>query len=190
MSTSRRRQALTEAALGYVLVHGLPDLSLRPLAASLDTSDRMLIYHFGSKDGLLDAVLDLANARLAEAFATLDGKPRTGQEVVERAWRLLTLPRSGAISGLYFEVCALSLRQPQRWAAVHHRLRQPWLRLVHDDLCRLGIAADRATALATLVVDALDGLALDRLVSGDTARIDAAVHELGLLLTRSTAPPP
>src|SRR5690349_315476 len=51
-----RRAELTDGALRYVLEQGLVGLSLRPLAAALGTSDRMLIYHFGSKDALVTAV--------------------------------------------------------------------------------------------------------------------------------------
>ena len=53
-----KRDELAEAATDYVLEHGLIGLSLRPLAAALGTSDRMLIYHFGSKDELIAAVLE------------------------------------------------------------------------------------------------------------------------------------
>jgi AcrR family transcriptional regulator len=51
------RTALLDALSAYVLQHGLNTASLRPLAAAAGTSDRMLIYHFGSKDGLITALL-------------------------------------------------------------------------------------------------------------------------------------
>lgn len=41
----------------YVLAHGLADASLRPLAKAAGTSDRMLIYHFKTKDGLVAELL-------------------------------------------------------------------------------------------------------------------------------------
>lgn len=41
----------------HVLDHGLMSASLRPLAKAAGTSDRMLIYHFGSKDELVAALL-------------------------------------------------------------------------------------------------------------------------------------
>ena len=45
-----RREQVAAAATDYVLEHGLVGLSLRPLAAQLGTSDRMLLYHFDGKD--------------------------------------------------------------------------------------------------------------------------------------------
>ena len=59
---SDRRQVLAEAATDYVIEHGLIDLSLRPLAAALGTSDRMLLYHFRDKNDLV-AVLGRARRR-------------------------------------------------------------------------------------------------------------------------------
>lgn len=41
----------------HVLDHGLTSASLRPLARAAGTSDRMLIYHFGSKEGLVGELL-------------------------------------------------------------------------------------------------------------------------------------
>src|SRR5215475_8768790 len=110
---SRRRQELTEATLDYVLRHGLIGLSLRPLAASLGTSDRMLIYHFGSKSGLIADVLELANQQLGSRVATAAGTdtpPGSPSEVVARAWRLMTAGDSDAASRIYLELCALSVR--------------------------------------------------------------------------------
>lgn len=48
----------------HVLEHGLSGASLRPLAAAANTSDRMLIYHFGSKDGLIAELLGFLAARI------------------------------------------------------------------------------------------------------------------------------
>ena len=46
---TERRAQLAEAATDYVLEHGLIGLSLRPLAAEIGTSDRMLLYHFEAR---------------------------------------------------------------------------------------------------------------------------------------------
>ncbi|HEX6486223.1 MAG TPA: TetR/AcrR family transcriptional regulator, partial [Nocardioidaceae bacterium] len=60
---STRRDQMVAAATDFVLEHGLIGLSLRPLAAALGTSDRMLLYHFTSKDDLVAAVLRESNDR-------------------------------------------------------------------------------------------------------------------------------
>ena len=59
---SARRHELLEAAYGYVLERGLADLSLRPLATAIGSSPRVLLFLFGSKDGLVRALLARARA--------------------------------------------------------------------------------------------------------------------------------
>ena len=72
---SARRRELLDAAYRYVLDHGLADLSLRPLAAAIGSSPRVLLFLFGSKDGLVAALL--ARAR-AEELAVLESVRRAG----------------------------------------------------------------------------------------------------------------
>jgi AcrR family transcriptional regulator len=57
----------TDACTDYALEHGLPD-RLGPLATAAGTSNRMLIYHFGTRDGLLREVLGQARQRQVEAL--------------------------------------------------------------------------------------------------------------------------
>lgn len=60
---------LLDAMADHVLVHGLNTASLRPLAKAAGTSDRMLIYRFGSKDQLIAALLDHLAARMADGLS-------------------------------------------------------------------------------------------------------------------------
>ena len=53
----RIRARLRDRAVDYVLSHGVWDLSLRPLAKAIKTNARMLIYHFGSREGLMREIL-------------------------------------------------------------------------------------------------------------------------------------
>ncbi len=48
----------------HILAHGLNGASLRPLAKAAGTSDRMLIYYFDDKAGLLTAILEAIAARM------------------------------------------------------------------------------------------------------------------------------
>lgn len=67
MSGPRKsRETLLPLLANHVLEHGLAGASLRPLARAAGTSDRMLIYHFGSKEGLVSALL----LHLSDIYAT------------------------------------------------------------------------------------------------------------------------
>jgi AcrR family transcriptional regulator len=177
-----RRAELAEGALAYVLANGLIRLSLRPLAASLGTSDRMLIYHFGGKDELVAEVLALANRKLVESVRPADPPPRGVADLVRYAWRVVNAADAEGMVRLYLELCVLSVGEPRRWSAAHRRLREPWLQLLRSGLTELGVPPARVPALADLILDAIDGLLLDRLVSQDPARSDAALAEFAELL--------
>jgi AcrR family transcriptional regulator len=82
-----QKSDLLEALCRFVLVRGLTQASLRPMAQAVGTSDRMLIYHFGSKDGLVAAVLTRLAADL-EAVLT-DALPR--QEGIPLEVRITTI---------------------------------------------------------------------------------------------------
>src|ERR1700756_264367 len=62
--SSARREELLDRAYRYVLGHGLSAMSLRPLATEIGSSPRVLLFLFGSKDGLVRALL--ARAREEE----------------------------------------------------------------------------------------------------------------------------
>ena len=56
---------LLQALAEHVLEHGLNTASLRPMAAAANTSDRMLIYYFGSKENLISDLLTHLAAQMA-----------------------------------------------------------------------------------------------------------------------------
>lgn len=59
-----KRSQLIDQLSDHVLVDGLLNASLRPLAKAVGTSDRMLLYYFKDKNDLIEAVLDRIAARI------------------------------------------------------------------------------------------------------------------------------
>ena len=93
--TSRRAE-LVEAIAAIVLEHGLDALALRGLAARLSTSGRMLLYHFGTKDALVRAVLAGISERMAVLqAAAAPGAPEDAGTGLRRIRRLLGNAGSG-----------------------------------------------------------------------------------------------
>lgn len=167
--------SLVESCLVHVLDTGLHGLSLRPLGAAVGVSDRMLMYHFGSKDGLISQVVALANRRLIEHVGVIrsdDTAPVSA--TVRRAWTYLTSAEGAKISGLYLDLCSLSARDPARWAPALRDLRASWIAAIGS--------SEANPDLQRLVVGAVDGLLLDRLTTGDFDRVDAALDALLSLL--------
>lgn len=81
----------------HVLRDGLNTASLRPLAAAAGTSDRMLIYHFGSKDALIAALLEhLAQQLAAGLDALLPPEPFESEAELIRT--VITIMRSEQVA--------------------------------------------------------------------------------------------
>jgi AcrR family transcriptional regulator len=107
-TASARKRELLDAAYGYVLGNGLADMSLRPLAAAIGSSPRVLLYLFGSKDGLIQAILARAREeelRYIEQLRASPGLAATGRDT----WAWLAAPEHRALLALWVEGYARSL---------------------------------------------------------------------------------
>ncbi len=63
MPDGTARERLLDSVIQHFAADGLADQSLRRIAEAIGTSHRMLLYHFGSKDGLLLEVVRAVEAR-------------------------------------------------------------------------------------------------------------------------------
>lgn len=175
------RQPWTDAATDYVLEHGLIGLSLRPLAAALGTSDRMLIYRFGSKDSLVAEVLRTSNARATEYLASLPGSedPRAA---VRDLWAAVSHPAVDGCHRLYVEAAALRLFGREPYASIVRETNREWRSTVVGHLTRSGLDGPAALRISTLVDAAFVGLRLD-LPLGDDDGVDDVTTAVADLAT-------
>lgn len=171
---SVRKRQLRDAAYAYVLHHGLSDLSLRPLAAAIGSSPRVLLYLFGSKDGLIAELLAQARRDELAALGDLDPAPQDPATVALALWDWLADPDRRGLLRLWVEAYARSL--------VH--TDGPWAEFAADSVRALlevlaaaqaepgpGAAARRTAFLAVL-----RGALLDLLATGDQDRVETAVR--------------
>lgn len=177
-SASRRR--LLDAVIDRLTEHGLGDESLRGLAAAIGTSHRMLIYHFGSKEGLLVEVVRTMEGRqraaLAELVAELDTDPAIGPaDIALRFWRRLADPALWPAERLFFELYGQALQGREGTTPFLEGVVDSWLAPVTDYTRRLGSPPDVAMADARLGLAVVRGLLLDLLATGDRAGVDAAM---------------
>jgi AcrR family transcriptional regulator len=179
---SARELELLERSYAYVLEFGLSDLSLRPLAQAVGSSPRVLIFLFGSKEGLVRRLLARARQdelawldRLREA-AGADESPDL-DEVALRTWAWLAHPSHRGVLRLWFEAYARSAMDPTGpWAGFAAETVADWLRVLAgaQPAVRRGTVTGEAERTAVLAV--LRGGALDLVASGDDDRVDAAVR--------------
>lgn len=178
MSVPGRRDELVDGALRYVLRHGLADLSLRPLATALGTSDRMLMYHFGSKRALVDDVLDRASSHLAALVLDVMATSGTAAERLGNLWEHLASPDAEPYLRLWFEVQGLALMGRAPYDQSAPRLLRAWVELSASILTDMGVSTAEARRIATVEVAAIQGLLLDLLATGDRERANAAAGDV------------
>ena len=72
---TERRGQLLDALVAEFATGGIGDRSLRDVAAAVDTSHRMLLHHFGSREDLLVAIVDEVERRQKGRLAELPPDP-------------------------------------------------------------------------------------------------------------------
>jgi AcrR family transcriptional regulator len=171
------KQQLLERALGYLAEHGIGDISLRELAAALGTSHRMLIYHFGSKEGLFVAIVQEAENRqrrlLASSFGTED---LDLADLARRTWRQLRAPELAPLLRLFFELYVQALQGRDYAQPILAGFPDSWVEPMLPALIARGLTESQARAETRLGIAVIRGLLLDLLATGDVAGADAA-HE-------------
>ena len=175
-----RRAKLLDEVADYILNNGLADLSLRPLATAIDTSPRMLLYFFGSKERLIAEALAHIRVREQIDFKRAVSKPRAPDrlESLLRDWRSSASPRREKYSRLFFEVYGLALQNPEQFPGFLERALGDWLPLFEQAFAAAGVSSAPAKTLATLALGAVRGLHLDLLATGDRKRTEAAFQEM------------
>jgi AcrR family transcriptional regulator len=171
------RERLLAAAMEHVAEHGVGNLSLRGLAAALGTSHRMLIYHFGSREGLLIEVIRAVEAQQRGALAQmLLDEEAPPAETMRRMWRRVADPALWPNERLFFEVYAQALQGGPHAEPLLDGIVDLWV----EPLARLAVARGddeaRARAEARLGVAVTRGLLLDLLATRDRAAVDAAME--------------
>ena len=171
MTTSQARERLLAAAVEQAMRGGIADMSLRELAAAIGTSHRMLIYHFGSREGLLAAV-----ARTVEEAqrATVSEWGITAASA-RRLWQHFSDPRLWPAERLFFELYAHALLGRPGTEGFLENAIEPWVTVIAGALAReAGLDDKTARAEARLAVAVTRGLLLDLLASGDRDSVTEA----------------
>jgi AcrR family transcriptional regulator len=179
-----RRAELLERVADYILNNGLAELSLRPLAAATDTSPRMLLYFFDTKERLVAEALAHIRARGQVNFkrAMSMSRPADRIESLLRDWKLSASPRREKYYRLFYEVYGLALQNRDNFPGFLEKVVGDWLPPFEEALTALGVPPAPAQALATLALAVVRGLHLDLLATGERKRVEAAFRELLRLL--------
>lgn len=165
------RLDLLQRATAYVLAHGLTDLSLRPLAAALGVSARLLLYHFGSKEQLVIEVLSTVAVQQQALLTDIDHSSDP-TERFDQLWVRLTSPELMPFLRSLFEVELRAMDGGGPYQQFTRDALAAWMDVVTAHL------KDVSGPTANFVLSALTGLLIDRFSTGDEKRTDEAFRAL------------
>lgn len=174
---TKRRAELAGAATDHALEHGLIGLSLRPLAAAVGTSDRMLLYHFADKDDVVATVLRASNERSITEIRRIPPSRDLHRAVLD-LWAATTAGQLERCQRLYVEAAALGLLGREPYVTVVREANERWVAAISDHLVAAGADRARVRRAVTLLDATFMGLQLDLPFTADHSPHRRAVRDL------------
>ena len=123
-----KKQQAIERIANHLLLEGLNKTGLRLLADVAGTSDRMLIYYFGSKEALLDEVLRTISSGATDNLdAMLGTEPRPASQLLAQLTALGTSDAFKPVIQLWFELVGLAARGQEPYLSNAQVLSNNWI---------------------------------------------------------------
>jgi AcrR family transcriptional regulator len=141
-----------------VAAQGIGDRSLREIAAAIGSSHRMLLYHFGSREGLVAAIVGAVEQAQRDVLRELATDADDAYELVRLLWDRVSSPELLPFVRLFFE--ALATTPPDLVDRT-----APWLDAAAEVVADVGESFDEAEV--RLGVAVTRGLLVDILMTGD-----------------------
>ena len=165
-----RRGQLLDTLVDEFAAGGVGGRSLRDVAAAVGTSHRMLLHHFGSRDGLLVAIVEEVERRQMTVLPDLPSDPAGHFAAM---WADVRRPELRQFERLFFECYARAANAEQPFDRMIPGAVDDWLKLT------AGLAEPAAARLGLAVIR---GLLLDLVATNDEAGVDAAADVFAQLL--------
>ena len=165
------RERILDAAIDVLKADGYAGLTIAKVAARAGESKPLVAYHFGSKQGLVQAAgREIAELITDEVLAAIDGAD-TVEAVIRGAATGVErmLDRDERIARIYFDLAAVSVVDPairQTIAEANEQWRIVLTRLLTE--ASDGLPRPRARVLTVMVIAGMQGLTLERIERGET----------------------
>lgn len=166
------------ATMDYAWQHGVGEASLRDIATAIGISHRMLLYHFGTKEGLLVEVVRAIEQRqrgILEEGLRAD-ETLTPVEAIRQIWQYATNPAISPYLRLFFEIYGQALQGRPYTASFLDGVVESMADPLATMFGRVGVPAPAARTDARLTLAIFRGLLLDFLATGDKATTTEALE--------------
>jgi AcrR family transcriptional regulator len=178
---SAASDALLDRCLEVLRRTGFSQLSLREIATEVGTSHRMLIYHFGSREGLLAQVVARIEADTRALLADLAAQGSI-VDASREFWARITTPEMLPAQRLFFEIYVQALYGREWTAAFRESVIRAWEGPLTSLFERAGAPDPAAHARLGLAVTR--GLGLDLLMTGERPQVEAALELFASMIRR------
>ena len=158
------RTRLVQIIAADIARSGLGDRSMRDLAIAAGTSHRMLNYHFGSRVGLVAAIVEHVEATQRRLLIELATPGIAAGDLVLALWTRLTSPALLPSVRLFFECVA---------AGSGVEFTSPWLDDAGAIAAELGLDIDAVDLRIGVAITR--GLLIDVLTTGDPGPANEAM---------------
>jgi AcrR family transcriptional regulator len=169
--------------MAYATSAGIADKSLREIAAGIGTSHRMLLYHFGSREGLLVAIVSRVEQQQRDVLTALAGTGDASRVMLD-LWRQVSDPRLRPNVALFFAVVGMAVQGVPGTTSLLDGLTTPWLDQAGEAARRLGFPPD--PVILRLAVATARGLLLELLAGADPGEVDACYELFVRMLEQSS----
>ncbi|MGW1625106.1 TetR/AcrR family transcriptional regulator [Streptomyces sp. NPDC002172] len=174
---AEKRAELLKQVVNHLQHHGVAQMSLSPLAESIGTTKRMLLYYFGSRENLLAQALAACRP---DAHAMFDDvRDSAGlRKAAHTLWEAMTVGEQSGPVRMLLQLLSLAATDPEQYGDIAAETVEVMIGPIAAAYVRLGHPPQQARTAATLIASGLRGLCQDRLVTHDVARTDAAARRL------------
>jgi AcrR family transcriptional regulator len=163
-----------------VAQHGLGNRSLRELASAVRTSHRMLLYHFGSRDGLVAAIVGFIEQDQRRVLLELAAEATAPADLARALWQRVSAPELRPFVRLFFETVSHTV-------ATGDEFTSPWIDSSAEAAMALGLRQDPVDI--RLGVAVTRGLLVDLLTGADAAAVNRAFERYLELWTAADGMP-
>jgi AcrR family transcriptional regulator len=169
------REVLLRRVVEWFAANGVLDTSMRTLAAGVGTSNRMLNYHFGSREALLATVIDRVCENERDALQQFLADDTDPIEAGQRYWSHLA-DTATAFAPLFYELSAHAMYGKPYADQLRSVLTDAWLTGFTEGFARR-TTPERAERLARLCLAMGRGVLFEMALTGDRGAADAAMED-------------
>lgn len=174
------REDLLRRIVDWFATHGVLDTSMRTLAAGVGTSNRMLNYHFGSREQLLAVVIERVCESEREALAHFLADTTDPIEAGRHYWGHVAETAS-TFAPLFHELSAHAMYGKAYAESLRVVLTDAWLDGFTRGFARL-TDPEHAERLGRLCLAVGRGVLFEVALTGDQAAADSVIDDFTAML--------